>query len=47
MTHAVAGQYLQDDLGHHFTRLLRSGAVNVALVRGKLAYADRDYGRVI
>ncbi len=40
-------RYCPGDLHPHFTRLLRSGAVNVAMVRGELAFAEEQYQAAI
>jgi tetratricopeptide (TPR) repeat protein len=43
----LIGKYCPGDLRQHFGRLLRSGAVNVAIVRGELALAQGKYQAAI
>jgi tetratricopeptide (TPR) repeat protein len=43
----LIGLYCPGDLLPHFRRLLRSGAVNVAIVRGELALAQHHYQKAI
>ncbi len=46
-TQELIDRYCPGDLLPHFRRLLRSGAVNVAIVRGELAFAQQHYQTTI